>query len=323
MKIVALDSYALNPGDLDWEQLKKLGEIEIYQSTSEAEIIKRAEGADILLINKTPLKSKTIESLKNLKYIGVLSTGYNIVDLEAARANDIIVTNIPDYGTDSVAQFVFALLLEVTQQVGYHNEQVKKGAWTEKKYLGFWNHSLIELKHKTMGIIGFGSIGQKTAEIALSFGMKVIAYDLSPEKKIDDPEIETEKIEFLSLNELYARADIISLHCPLTDLTRGIIDHKAFEQMQKGVIIINTARGPLIVESDLKEALASGKVKTAALDVMSTEPPAASNELLQSEKTIITPHIAWATEEARKRLMDIAFSNLKSFMAGKVINQVN
>lgn len=323
MKIVALDSYASNPGDLDWEQLKKLGEIEIYQNTSEAEIIKRAEGADILLINKTPLKSKTIESLKNLKYIGVLSTGYNIVDLEAARANDIIVTNIPDYGTDSVAQFVFALLLEVTQQVGYHNKQVKKGAWNEKKYLGFWNHALIELKNKTMGIIGFGSIGQKTAEIALSFGMKVIAYDLSPEKKIDDPEIETEKIEFLSLNELYARADIISLHCPLTDLTRGIIDQAALEQMQEGVIIINTARGPLIVESDLKQALASGKVKTAALDVMSTEPPAASNELLKSEKTIITPHIAWATEEARKRLMDIAFSNLKSFMAGKVINQVN
>lgn len=323
MNIVALDAYALTPGDLKWKQIKELGEIEIYQSTSEAEIIKRAVGADILLINKTPLKSKTIESLKNLKYIGVLSTGYNIVDLKAASANDIIVTNIPDYGTDSVAQFVFALLLELTQQVGYHNQQVKAGAWTEKKYLGFWDYPLIELKNKVLGIVGFGNIGQRTAALALSFGMEVIAFDPNPKVKINDPEIKTEKIKFLSLEELYSQSDVISLHCPLTDSTRGMIDQKAIAKMKSGIIIINTARGPLIVEADLAAALKNSKVKAAALDVLAAEPPADSNPLLNSKKTIITPHIAWATEEARERLMAIAYHNLKKFMEGQVINQVN
>lgn len=323
MKIVVLDGYALNPGDLSWEGTKDLGDVEIYERTPEAKILERARGAEILLTNKTPLSRETIEALPELEYIGVLATGYNVIDTEAAAENEVVVTNVPTYGTNTVAQFVMALLLETAHHVGEHNRAVKNGAWTEADDFCFWNYPLMELQDKCLGIVGFGSIGQRTAELALAFGMKVIVYDRSPEKKIKDPEIATEKIEFVDLLDLYRRSEVISLHCPLTESTEGMINQATIAQMKEGVIIINTARGGLIVEPDLAAALEAGKVKTAAVDVLSTEPPAASNPFLNSDKTIVTPHIAWASREARQRLMETVVDNLKSYLAGNVINQIN
>lgn len=323
MKIVVLDGYALNPGDLSWEGIKELGEVEIYDRTPEDKILERAKGAEVLLTNKTPLNRETIESLPELEYIGVLATGYNVINTEAAAENDIVVTNVPDYGTDAVAQFVMALLLEACHHVGEHNRAVKNGQWIDADDFCFWNYPLIELQDKTLGIIGFGSIGQRTAELALAFGMKVIVYDRSAESKIKDPEIVTENIEFVDLLHLYSTSDVISLHCPLTERTEGIINKASIAQMKEGVIIINTARGGLIVEPDLAAALETGKVKTAAVDVLSTEPPASSNPLINSDKTIVTPHIAWASEEARQRLMDTVVENLESFLEANLINQVN
>ena len=323
MKIVVLDGYALNPGDLSWEGIRKMGEVEIYERTPEAKILERAKGAEVLLTNKTPLSRETIEALPELEYIGVLATGYNVVDLEAAAENEVVVTNVPTYGTNTVAQFVMALLLEACHHVGEHSRAVKSGDWTEAADFCFWDYPLIELQDKKLGIIGFGSIGQRTAELAAAFGMKVLVYDRSPEKKISDPEIKTEEIEFVDLMDLYRRSDVISLHCPLTAETAGMINQTSIAQMQEGVIIINTARGGLIVEEELAAALETGKVRTAAVDVLSTEPPASSNPLINSDKTIVTPHIAWASKEARQRLMQTVFQNLNSFLEGSVINQVN
>jgi len=323
MKIVVLDGCALNPGDLSWEEIKGLGEVEIYERTQESEILERAKGAEVLLTNKTPLRRETIEALPELEYIGVLATGYNVVDTKAAAENEVVVTNVPTYGTNAVAQFVMALLLEACHHVGEHNRAVKSGAWTKADDFCFWNYPLIELQDKSLGIIGFGSIGQRTAELALAFGMEVIVYDRSPEKKKLDPAVNTEKIEFVDLMDLYRRSDVISLHCPQTAETEGMINRQSIAQMQEGVIIINTARGGLIVEADLAAALEAGKVKTAAVDVLSAEPPASSNPLLNSDKTIVTPHIAWASREARQRLMDTVLKNLKGYLEGTVINQVN
>jgi glycerate dehydrogenase len=323
MKIVVLDGYALNPGDLSWKGIKELGEVEIYERTPEEKILERAEGAEVLLTNKTPLSRETIEALPELKYIGVLATGYNVVDIKAAAENEVVVTNVPTYGTNAVAQFVIALLLEVCHHVGEHNRAVKGGAWTESDDFCFWDYPLIELQDKKLGIIGFGSIGQRTAELANSFGMEVLVYDRSPEKKISNPKIKTEDIDFVDLMDLYRRSDVISLHCPQTAETKGMINRESIAQMQEGVIIINTARGGLIVESDLASALETGKVKAAAVDVLSTEPPAASNPLLNSDKTIVTPHIAWASREARERLMETVVQNLKKFLEDNPVNQVN
>jgi len=323
MKIVVLDGFALNPGDLSWEGIKGMEEVEIYERTPEAKILERAEGAEVLLTNKTPLNRETIEALPELEYIGVLATGYNVVDVKAAAEKEVVVTNVPSYGTNTVAQFVMALLLETAHHVGEHNRAVKSGQWTEADDFCFWNYPLIELKDKTLGIIGFGSIGQRTAELASAFGMDVIVYDRSPEKKRNDLEIKTDKVEFVDLMDLYRRTDVISLHCPLTEETEGMINQASIAQMKEGVIIINTARGGLIVEPDLAAALEAGKVQAAALDVLSTEPPASSNPLLNSNKTIVTPHIAWATQEARQRLMDTVVENLASFLEGNPINQVN
>lgn len=323
MKIVILDGYTLNPGDLSWQPLEEFGEVEIYDQTNEADILKRSEGADILLTNKTPLNREIIESLENLKYIGILATGFNVVDLKAAAENEIVVTNAPGYSTDSVAQFTFALILEAAHHVGEHNRAVKEKEWSRSDYFCFWNYPLIELKAKRLGIIGFGSIGQKTAELAQAFGMEVLAHDRSPQKKIADPEISTENIKFLSLNELYQSSDIITLHCPLTDSNSKMINKKSISKMKDGVIIVNTARGGLIDEKDLAVALKSGKVQTAAVDVLSSEPPETSNPLLNSANTIITPHIAWAAKEARENLMEIVVENIRCFMADDPINKVN
>lgn len=323
MKIVILDAYALNPGDLSWEQIKELGEVEIYDRTPSEKIVERAQGAEIILTNKAPINKETINELCELKYIGVLATGYNIIDLKAAAENEIVVTNVPAYSTNTVAQFVFALLLESAHHVGEHNRAVKEGEWAAAQDFTFWDYPLIELEAKTMGIIGFGSIGQKTAQLALAFGMKVISYDRSPEKKISDPAINTEKINFVDLEKLYRDSDVISLHCPLTKETKGMINKESIAKMKDAAILINTARGGLVVESDLAAALKNRKLKTAALDVLSSEPPKLSNKLVNSENTIITPHLAWATKEARERLLTVAAENIKGFLKGEIINQVN
>lgn len=323
MKIVVLDGNAVNPGDLSWERIRELGDLEVYDRTPRNKILERAEGADILLTNKTPLQRETIAALADLKYIGVLATGYNVVDIEAAAENDVLVTNAPDYSTNAVAQFTLALMLETALHIGEHNRAVKAKEWAQSEDFCFWNYPLAELRDRTLGIIGFGNIGQRTAELALAFGMKVIVYDRSPQKKINDQNISTEKIEFLTLKELYAQADVITLHCPLTEKTESMINQESIALMKKGVILINTARGGLIVEADLAAALKDGKVKMAALDVLSTEPPSSSNPLLNLENAIITPHIAWATKKARKTLLDIVYRNIKSFIEGEPVNQLN
>lgn len=323
MKIVVLDGQALNPGDLSWQGLADLGELQVYPRTPEEKIKARAQGAEVLLTNKTPLTAETIADLPDLKYIGVLATGYNVIDIKAAAEKRIVVTNVPAYGTDAVAQFVFALLLELAHHVGEHNHAVKDGAWQRADDFCFWNYPLVELQDKVIGLIGYGRIGQRTAELARAFKMKIVAYDRSAEQKKADPKINTANIKFLSLTDLYKTSDIISLHCPLTETTRDMINRQSIAQMKEGVIIINTARGELINETDLAAALESGQVSGAAVDVLAAEPPNSNNPLLNSENTIITPHIAWASHESRQRLLKTVVANLTAFLAGNPINQIN
>ncbi|NLY44965.1 MAG: D-2-hydroxyacid dehydrogenase [Tissierella sp.] len=323
MKIVVLDGYILNPGDLTWEGLENLGETVVYDRTSYDPndidlIIERSKDAEAILINKTPITRDVLDHLPNLKYIGVLATGYNVVDIEAAREKGIIVTNIPTYGTDAVAQMVFALLFEITNHVAEHNRAVKEGQWSTIPDWCFWNKPLMEISGKTIGIIGYGRIGQSVGKVAEAFGMKVLANANRPRK-----ELETENMRYVELDELYKSSDIISLHCPLTDDTKGMINKDSIAKMKDRVILINTSRGPLIVEEDLAEALDSGKVKGAGLDVVNTEPIEPDNPLLKQDNCIITPHIAWAPIEARSRLMDIAVDNLRAFIDNKPINMVN
>lgn len=317
MKIVVLDGYTLNPGDLTWEGLKRFGDLTVYDRTPSEEILPRIGDAQIVFTNKTPLTEETLKAAKNVKFIGVLATGYNIVDVAAARKLNITVSNIPTYGTTAVAQFVFALLLEICHHVWAHYDEVRKGTWENGPDFCFWKYPLIELAGKTMGIIGFGRIGQNTAKIAQSFGMKVLAYD-----EYQNKALESETLRYAQLDELYETSDVISLHCPLFDNTRGMINAKSISKMKEGVIIINTSRGPLIVEEDLAAALNSGKVFGAAVDVVSTEPIRADNPLLKAKNCIITPHIAWAPKESRARLMDIAIDNLSMFLAGTPVNTV-
>lgn len=318
MKIVVLDGYTLNPGDLTWDGLKQLGELTVYDRTSVEQIVEKVGAAEVVFTNKTPLSRETLAKLPTVKYIGVLATGYNVVDIQAAKERGIIVTNIPTYGTGAVAQFVFALLLEICHHVWAHNEAVKKGDWTNCPDFCFWNYPLIELAGKTMGIIGFGRIGQATARIAQSFGMKVLAYD-----EYQNKTLENDTLKYTTLDELLAESDVISLHCPLLDSTKGMINKTTIAKMKEGVIIINTSRGPLVVEEDLAQALNNGKVFGAAVDVVSVEPITRDNPLLTAKNCIITPHIAWAPKESRTRLMKIAVDNLKAFMEGKPVNVVN
>ena len=318
MKIVVLDGYTLNPGDLKWDGFKDLGELTVYDRTPVDEIPERVGSAEIVFVNKTPLTKGMLNRMKNLKFIGVLATGYNIVDVEAAKELGIIVTNIPTYGTEAVAQMTFALLLEMCHHVGAHNEAVKKGVWTNCEDFCFWNYPLIELAGKTMGFIGFGRIGQAAGKIAQAFGMKVLAFDQYQKK-----EMESDALRYANLDELLAKSDVISLHCPLFENTKGIINKQSIAKMKDGVMIINTSRGPLVVEEDLAEGLNSGKVAGAAVDVLSTEPAKADNPLIRAKNCIVTPHISWAPKESRQRLMDIAVHNLKQFLAGKAVNVVN
>lgn len=318
LRIVVLDGYTLNPGDISWKGLEQLGELSVYDRTPPEKVLERIGNAEIVFTNKTPLTEEIIKNAKTVKYVGVLATGYNIVDTQAAKNHQIVVTNIPTYGTSAVAQYVFALLLEICHHVWAHNEEVKKGAWTDSGDFCFWNYPLIELAGKTLGIIGLGRIGQSAANIARSFGMKILAFD-----EYQNKSLENEALKYATLDELLNGSDIISLHCPLFDSTKGIVNKGTIAKMKDGVMIINTSRGPLIVEEDLAEALNSGKVGAAAVDVVSTEPIRMDNPLLNARNCIITPHIAWAPKESRIRLMDIAVKNLRAFIQGSPVNVVN
>ena len=317
-KIVVLDGFTLNPGDLNWDGLEALGELTVFDRTPADKISERIGDAEIIFTNKTPLSREIFIKHPNIKYVGVLATGYNVVDTQAAKDSGVIVTNIPTYGTTAVAQYTFALLLEICHHVWEHSESVKKGEWTKCPDFCFWNYPLMELAGKTMGVIGFGRIGRSVAMVAQAMGMKVLAYD-----SYKDASVENENIRYAELDELLAGSDIISLHCPLFDSTKGIINKENIGKMKDGVIIINTSRGPLIVEEDLALALNSGKVAAAAMDVVSTEPIREDNPLLKAKNCIITPHIAWAPKESRARLMNIAIDNLTAFLSGKVLNAVN
>ena len=312
MKIVVLDGYALNPGDLSWEPLKALGETEIYEHTKPQEVAGRIAGAEIAVTNKTVLGAKEMDAAPGLRYIGVLATGYNVVDLAQARRRGIVVTNVPAYSTAAVAQHVFALLLEICQRVGHHSREVHAGRWAANRDFCFWDYPLIELNGKTMGIVGYGQIGQATARIARAFGMRVLVYSRHATGE-----------EFVPLDTLLAQSDVVSLHCPLTEQNAGMIDSEALSKMKRGAILINTARGPLVDEAALREALLSGHLAAAAVDVVSREPILSDNPLLGLDNCIITPHIAWACKESRQRLMDIATENVRRFIAGDPVNVVN
>lgn len=323
MKIVILDGYTENPGDLSWAGFEELGELTVYDRTAydlsgEDLIIERAKDADVILVNKTPISRNALDHMPKLKYIGVLATGYNVVDVEAAMEKGVVVTNIPTYGTDSVAQMAIALLLELCHHVGAHSESVFKGEWANNPDWCYWKYPLIELAGKTMGIIGYGRIGQATGRIAQALKMKVVAYDSYQNKAL-----ESETMRYVDLDELLAVSDVIALHCPLFESTKGIINKNTIAKMKDGVMIINNSRGPLIVEEDLRDALNSGKVAGAAVDVVMTEPIRPDNPLLQAKNCIITPHISWAPKESRQRLMDIAVDNLKKFLEGNPVNVVN
>lgn len=318
MKIVVLDGYTLNPGDISWEGMEALGEVTVYDRTKEEDIVSRIGDAEVVYTNKTPLTKETFEACPNIKFVGILATGYNIVDVDAAKERGIPVSNIPTYGTAAVSQYAMALLLELCHHIGEHSDCVKKGDWTNNPDWCFWNHPLVELAGKTMGIIGFGRIGQDTGKLAQAFGMKVLAYDAHKR-----PELESETCKYVDLDTLFAESDVISLHCPLFAETEGIINKDTIAKMKTGVMIINDSRGPLIVEEDLRDALNSGKVAGAAVDVVSTEPIQMDNPLLQAKNMIITPHIAWAPKESRQRLMNLAVENLQCFVDGKPQNVVN
>ncbi len=313
-KIVVLDGYTLNPGDLSWERLKDLGSVEIYDRTQEDQIEERIGECEIVITNKTPITRELLERKPGIKYVGVLATGYNVVDIEAAKDKGVVVTNIPTYGTEAVAQYVFALLLELCHRVAHHDRRVKEGAWSSAKDFCFWDYPLMELAGKTMGLIGYGRIGQATARIAKAFGMEVLVYDLK--------KTEGEGVEFVDLETLYRRSDVVSLHCPLTEENLGMINRESIERMKRGVLIINTSRGPLIDEEDLAEALNSRSVGGAALDVLAVEPAREENPLLKAHNCIITPHIAWAPKEARERLLNIAVDNLEGYLKGSIENRV-
>lgn len=318
MKIVVLDGYTLNPGDLTWAGIEKFGEVTVYDRTAPEEIRERLAGAEIVFTNKTPLTREHFAANPRIRFVGVLATGYNVVDVAAARERGIPVCNIPTYGTMAVAQFATALMLELCHRVGRHADSVKAGDWSRGNDFCYWLNPLIELDGKTLGIVGFGRIGQAFGRIAQSLGMKILAVDDYP-----DRQLESDTLRYTTLDDLYANADVISLHCPLFDNNRGMIDKAAIGKMKPGVLILNTSRGPLINEADLAEALKSGHVAGAALDVLSSEPPSPSNPLLSAPNCIVTPHIAWATKEARTRLMNIATDNLSAFLKGAAQNVVN
>lgn len=320
MKIVVLDGYTENPGDLSWSGLEALGEVTVYDRTSYVEapiIAERIGDAEIVVTNKTPISKATIDACPNIKLIAVLATGYNVIDYNYAREKGIPVVNVPTYGTASVSQFSIALLLEICHHIGHHSDSVLAGNWAANKDWCYWDYPLIELEGKTMGIIGFGRIGQAEGRTAKALGMNVLAYDLYPNES--GKEIGT----YVDLDTLYAESDVITLHCYLTPENTGMINKDSIAKMKDGVILINNARGQLIVEQDVADALNSGKMGAAGLDVVYTEPIKADNPLLKAKNCIITPHISWAPKESRQRIMDITVDNVKAFLAGSPQNVVN
>ena len=318
MKIVVLDGLTLNPGDLSWDELEKLGQLTVYDRTPPERVVERIGNAAAVFTNKTLVSREHLALCPSVKFVGVLATGYNVVDVAAASERGIPVCNVPGYGTMAVAQFATALLLELCHHVGKHSDDARSGSWAKHPDFCYWLNPLVELDGKTLGIVGFGRIGQAFARIAQALGMSVLACANHP-----DLRLESDTLRYATLDEIYAQADVISLHCPLQESTQAMIDGAAIARMKPGVLLINTARGQLIVEQDLADALNSGRVAGAALDVLSSEPPAADNPLLTASNCLITPHIAWATKEARERIIATAAENLEKFIAGDVQNVVN
>lgn len=319
MKIVVLDGYALNPGDLSWDSLRALGELTVYDRSplnNPTEVTRRIGEAEIVFTNKTPVGMDVLKACAKLAYIGVLATGYNVVDVVSAKERGVTVTNIPAYGTSSVGQFAIAMLLEICHHVAHHSDAVHQGRWTSNPDWCFWDYPLIELDGKTMGVIGFGRIGQATGRIAKALGMRLLAYDEYPS------ESGKQLAEYVTLDELFRQSNVIALHCPLFPATQGIINKDTIARMKDGVILLNNSRGPLIVEQDLADALNSGKIYAAGLDVVSSEPISNDNPLLCAKNCIITPHISWAPRESRQRLLEIAVENLRQFFAGNPVNVV-
>jgi glycerate dehydrogenase len=315
--IVVLDGYALNPGDLDWEPLHALGNVTIYDRTKETEVASRAKDADIILTNKAIVNAATIAQLPKLAYIGVMATGYNIVDVKAASTRQIKVSNVPAYGTAAVAQLTFALILELCNHVGLHADSVKAGDWSRSEDFSYWKTPLHELDGKILGIVGLGQIGQAVARIALAFGMRVIAHHKHPERD------KMEGVEFVTLEECFAQADIVTLHCPLNEQNRGFVNKALLNTMKRDALLINTSRGPLVNEQELADALNSERIAGAGLDVLAIEPPAADHPLINTRNCLITPHIAWAAREARARLLNTVIENLRAFLSGQPRNLLN
>ena len=317
LKIVVVDGFTLNPGDLSWKGLQELGQCAIFDRSTPEEVIDRVGDAEIIITNKVVFSADTIGRLAGLKYIGVTATGYNIVDVGEARERGVTVTNVPTYGTDSVAQMVFAHLLNLTQNVAHHAQTVSDGRWCSSEDFCYWDTPLIELAGKTIGIVGFGRIGRATAKLALAFGMKVVAYDVAVTAGAP------EDCEMVTLEDIFRRADVVSLHCPLTPQTGNIVNERNLALMKETAFLINTSRGPLIDEQALAEALNNGRIAGAGLDVLAVEPPEEQNPLVKARNCYVTPHIAWATRSARSRLLDTVVENIKAFLAGTPQNVVN
>lgn len=315
-KIVVLDGFAANPGDLPWAPLAELGDLTVYDRTSPDQVVERIGDAACILSNKVVISRAVMDACPSIRYVGILATGYNVIDLEAAAEKGLVVTNIPNYSTDAVAQHVFALLLEACNHVGHHSAAVHAGRWGQGPDWCFWDMPLVELTGKTMGLIGFGSIGRRTAHIARAFGMRVLVYARTPRSELDD------QVEFVSLNDLCRQSDIVSLHVPLSAETENLINRDTLARMKPGVIVINTARGRVVHAADMTAALRSGQVGCFAADVADREPIADDSPLLGLPNCILTPHVAWASQAARGRLLDIAANNLKQFQAGAPVNVV-
>jgi glycerate dehydrogenase len=317
VKIIVLDGFTLNPGDLTWDELTALGECEIYHRTPPNQVLSRAADAEIVLTNKTLLRREQIERLPKLRYIGVLATGFNIVDVTAARERNIPVTNIPTYGTRSVAQMTFALLLELAQHVGYHAATVREGRWTANPDWCYWDFPLIELEGLVMGIVGYGRIGRAVGDLASAFGMRILAYDRFQPAQVAD------YVRFVELEPLFRTSDVVSLHCPLSPETQHLVNNERLAWMKSTAFLLNTSRGPLVDQGALADALNNGQIAGAALDVLEVEPPPRENPLLSAKNCFLTPHIAWATRSARARLMSAAVANIRAFLQGKPLNLVN
>jgi glycerate dehydrogenase len=318
MKIVVLDGYTLNPGDLSWDGLKQLGDVTVYDRTPPDKVVERSKGAEVIFTNKTPVGGDMIKQLPGLRFIGVLATGYNIVDVETARQQSVFVANVPGYGPASVAQLTFALLLELCHHVQRHSDSVMEGKWASSPDFCFWDFPLIELAGKTIGIIGFGTIGQKVGDLATAFGMNILAAG-----RHHTDQSHRKNFKWATVEELLSESDVVSLHCPLSPETKGLINKENLRHMKRTAFLLNTSRGPLLVDEDLAEALNSGVIAGAGLDVLSVEPPPKDNPLFGVKNCLITPHIAWATKEARARLMEMTVANLAAFITGKPVNVVN